>query len=851
MRIFKIGFCLIFLQIVEAQVKNFPYLENFDSVVIPALPHNWSTSTNRVSTGDFTTTKSTPHSDSNAVFSTNSKVNQFLISPILDFSNKEVDSLEFWERRSSSHNSGLLIEASTDGGSTFTIGLSDTLQNPGTTSYVIHKLKLPGLLNNQSSVKFRWNVIGNGTGATGTIRFDDIKISARYNYDAAVTYIYFQPNFPITGDSVTVTASIKNVGLQTIGNFTVEFYNDLNNNAQPEASELFSSTIIDQQIIKGDTIQVRSTLKDVVFRDYSIIVKVILPNDQNNFNDTKRSILSIGLPRFSIIINEIMYAPNNPEPEWVEIYNKTDDSINLKNWKISNRNITSKYILSSNSIIFQPKEYCIITKDASLFTAIHSDLPCQIIQVTSMPTYTFNNTGDAIVLFDHRGAVMDSVKYSPTWGGTEGRSLERIEAQGNSNDSTNWGTSPDSSGSTPGFQNYLTPLDNDLQITNITSYQKSIDTLFITIVVRNAGYKIVDSFKCSLYYDINDNLIAEQEELLQTQDVISTILFKDSIKINFTWINPPSGRKRIIGLIEYEEDMRVSDNSLTKEIRNPFHRNSLIINEIMYEPKSGDAEYVELYNPNDTSIDIHEWKLADFKDTSKSSKFIICQTSFTINSGDFLVVAFDSAIYKRFAYLRDSSYKIIIKQGTVSLNNTGDEVVLIDLTGTTIDSVNYLPTWHNPDIEDVTGRSLERINPKLPSNDSRNWSTCANSFGGTPGKQNSLFTLSIPSNATMSVSPNPFSPDEDGFEDFTILSYKLPLTTALIRIRIFDSKGRLVRTLANSEPSSSTGEIVWDGYNDQHQRVRVGIYIILLEALDGSGGNIQTVKGTVVVGAKL
>ena len=317
MRIFKIGFCLIFLQIVEAQVKNFPYLENFDSVVIPALPHNWSTSTNRVSTGDFTTTKSTPHSDSNAVFSTNSKVNQFLISPMLDFSDKEVDSLEFWERRSSSHNSGLLIEASTDGGSTFTIGLSDTLQNPGTTSYVIRKLKLPGLLNNQSSVKFRWNVIGNGTGATGTIRFDDIKISARYNYDAAVTYIYFQPNFPITGDSVTVTASIKNVGLQTIGNFTVEFYNDLNNNAQPEASELFSSTIIDQQIIKGDTIQVRSTLKDVVFRDYSIIAKVILPNDQNNFNDTKRSILSIGLPRFSIIINEIMYAPNNPEPEWV------------------------------------------------------------------------------------------------------------------------------------------------------------------------------------------------------------------------------------------------------------------------------------------------------------------------------------------------------------------------------------------------------------------------------------------------------------------------------------------------------------------------------------------------------
>ncbi len=851
MCLFKIGFCIILFQVVEAQVKFFPYLENFDSVLIPTLPQNWSTSTNRVSTGDFTTTKSTPHSDSNAVFSTNSKVNQILISPILDFSGKEVDSLEFWERRSSSHNSGLLIEASTDVGSTFTINLSDTLQNPGTTSYVLRKLKLPTLLNNQSSVKFRWNVIGNGTGATGTIRFDDIKISARYNYDAAVTYIYFQPDFPITGDSVTVMATIKNVGLQTIENFAVEFYDDLNSNLQPEPSELFSSTIIHQPIIKGDTMKIQSSLNNVAFRDYSIIVKVIHPSDQNIFNDTKCSILSIGLPRFSIIINEIMYAPNSPEPEWIEIYNKTNDSINLKNWKISNRNTTSKYTLSSNSTIFQPKEYCIITKDASLFTAIHPDLPCQIIQVNSMPTYTFNNSGDAVVLFDHRGAVMDSVKYSPTWGGIEGRSLERIEAAGNSNDSTNWGTSTDSSGSSPGFQNYLTPLDNNLQITNITSYQESIDTLIITIVVRNAGYKIVERFKCSLYHDLNDNLIAEHDELLQTQDVIFTILFKDSIKINFTWINPPSGRKSIIGLIENEDDMRSVDNSLYKEIRNPFHKNSLIINEIMYKPKSGEAEYVELYNPNDTSIDIYEWRLADFKDISKPSKYIICQNPYIINSRNYLVVAFDSSIYNRFVYLQDTIYHIIIKQGIVSLNNNSDDVVLTDLTGTTIDSVHYFPSWHNPDIEDVTGRSLERINPKLPSNDSRNWSTCANSLGGTPGNQNSLFTMSIPSDATMSLSPNPFSPDEDGFEDFTILSYKLPLTTSLIRIKIFDSKGRLVRTLANSEPSSSTGEIVWDGYNDQHQRVHVGIYIILLEALDGFGGNIQNVKGTVVVATKL
>jgi flagellar hook assembly protein FlgD len=70
-------------------------------------------------------------------------------------------------------------------------------------------------------------------------------------------------------------------------------------------------------------------------------------------------------------------------------------------------------------------------------------------------------------------------------------------------------------------------------------------------------------------------------------------------------------------------------------------------------------------------------------------------------------------------------------------------------------------------------------------------------------------------------------------------------------VRIYDAKGRLIRTLASSEPSGSHGEIIWDGYNDNHERARIGIYIVLLEALDGFGGNVQTVKGTVVVAAKL
>jgi len=61
----------------------------------------------------------------------------------------------------------------------------------------------------------------------------------------------------------------------------------------------------------------------------------------------------------------------------------------------------------------------------------------------------------------------------------------------------------------------------------------------------------------------------------------------------------------------------------------------------------------------------------------------------------------------------------------------------------------------------------------------------------------------------------------------------------------------LVRTLANSELAGAEGEIIWDGLDDGKQRVRVGPYIIFLEALDVQGGTVATAKAVVVVATRL
>ena len=75
--------------------------------------------------------------------------------------------------------------------------------------------------------------------------------------------------------------------------------------------------------------------------------------------------------------------------------------------------------------------------------------------------------------------------------------------------------------------------------------------------------------------------------------------------------------------------------------------------------------------------------------------------------------------------------------------------------------------------------------------------------------------------------------------------------TSTVNLRIYDIKGRLIRTLANGELAGTQGDIVWDGFDDNKQRARIGVYVIYLEATDRSSGKVMTAKAVAVVATKL
>ena len=277
----------------------------------------------------------------------------------------------------------------------------------------------------------------------------------------------------------------------------------------------------------------------------------------------------------------------------------------------------------------------------------------------------------------------------------------------------------------------------------------------------------------------------------------------------------------------------------------PYKKNSVVINEIMFNPSPQNSEFLEFYNMTDSSINIGGWKIAD----QSGSEIELSPVVRSFEQGSYFVLAADSSILKNYNLIDDSKINIA-NISSLGLSNNQDLIILKDAAGSTIDSIQYFESWHNKNFLITQNKSLERINPSLGGNYANNWSTSTDAKGATPGLQNSIYTKSVHSNSSITVSPNPFSPDNDGFEDFTIIHYSLTQKISQVRIKIFDSKGRLVRTLENNLASGSEGSIIFDGLDDNKNRLRIGIYIALVEAVNEQTGVTENLKAAIVVAKK-
>jgi hypothetical protein len=585
-----------------------------------------------------------------------------------------------------------------------------------------------------------------------------------------------------------------------------------------------------------------------------IQVATVLGEDGEPTNDTVSVDVRVGAARGSVLITEIMYAPVGHEPEWIELLNVGRDTVNLTGWNLSDHNLSKKAIVGRGESFVAPGQFVVVARDSS-FLAIHSDVDYPFFTAEFSPLN--NTTPDGPLLFSDQGLTMDSVRYDPSWGGANGTSLERIDTDEPSTHASTWTPSIDPAGSTPGRENSTARLAYDLSILSVTPTNDGLEGIpSVGITVLNAGSRAMHSYDVYVFDDRNDDLYPDQDEGFGSLRSQGTLLPDDSARYDFQFTLEIPGKHSILAEVRSEVDQRTANNRGRAVLWIGSPLRALIINEVLYEPLPGSCEWVEFHNSTSVDANIEGWTLSDAATSSGSvNKFVLSLEPHLVRPGDYVVVAADSTILSFFPHLGhpiDGVHVFMLgRSAGLGLGNDGDAVTLRDLTGGLIDSLAYEPSMHHPHVLDVRGRSLERIHRDGRTNDRRNWSTASGPDGGSPGWRNTIDAIVVPSSATLTIQPNPFSPDCDGLEDFCIISIFLPFPTGTLRVRVFDTRGRMVRTLAVAENVGASAQVIWDGLGDGGGRVPIGPYIVLVEATDPLSGARMVRKAVAVVATRL
>jgi len=521
----------------------------------------------------------------------------------------------------------------------------------------------------------------------------------------------------------------------------------------------------------------------------------------------------------SIALNEIMYAPTSPEPEWIEIYNPDSTMIDLTGWHLAT---TSKSIDIPLAHI-PSRSFLIVTKDS---TALKEERPgnYQILQL-SLPALT--NTGTTITLHDTNYNLIDSVSYLPTWGGKSGRSLERIDAIRSGYDRSNWAECVDIAGATIGAPNSVRRLDYDIRLGAATA-----DNSILSLIVTNEGRDTIHLVPLTIHFGKLDSSVVTNERSIAPSD--STVLFIPIPRsfYGFTYAN---------AVLTDSADGRHTNDTSHFRIARPIPRDSLIFNEIMFQPAVGSCEWVELRNQTVRTISLSNTSLFAGQPSHLSEMSV---SDLIIPPNEYALIAANSSLFTERQELLTRGAIAVLDRSTLNLSNDSATIVLRNADSSTVDSLRYFSSWEGNLRPDYTGVSLERKSVNDPANDPTNWHASTDPTGSTPLRTNSSAdTSSLLAGSAFAVSfePNPFSPDGDGFEDMSTLTIRTGDNyDYALRVRLYDARGRLVRTLADGVTLSAGIETAFDGKNDDGQTQPPGLYAALVELTSQSPRRILT-----------
>lgn len=162
-----------------------------------------------------------------------------------------------------------------------------------------------------------------------------------------------------------------------------------------------------------------------------------------------------------ILINEVLFNPRADGVDFVELYNNSENYIDLSDCYLSNwdqeKNELAKIKKITVKIVFPPKSYLALTKDSlNIFLEYPQAFRQRVTQIKDLPA--FNNDKGSVLLLDAAKNILDRFDYQESMhfsliDEVKGISLERLYFDAPTNDPNNWHSAASSLSATPGYEN--------------------------------------------------------------------------------------------------------------------------------------------------------------------------------------------------------------------------------------------------------------------------------------------------------------------------------------------------------------------------------------------------------------
>jgi hypothetical protein len=184
-------------------------------------------------------------------------------------------------------------------------------------------------------------------------------------------------------------------------------------------------------------------------------------NQVGGYNKAKLGLATMP-DTMDLVVNEILFNPRPDGVDYIELYNRSNRIINLKDCYIASRNatgnISAPWQLTPDNHLLFPQEYIVITEATAVVQQQYlATEPAAFIEVGTLPSYPDDK--GAVVILNVQGAILDELQYNAQWhfkliNNDEGVALERIDYGKPTQDANNWHSAATSAGyGTPGYRN--------------------------------------------------------------------------------------------------------------------------------------------------------------------------------------------------------------------------------------------------------------------------------------------------------------------------------------------------------------------------------------------------------------